>query len=152
MPPLTVNAAFTLPNVIVTPLYGALSPQALATRRWQQVLLLAGTPLGPLCGIVAETGIGAIGLVGAALMTFLLVRVSGAKLLAIRLLPRGALQAGQFFSGAGVTGGTGAGGVYYDTTTGSVYYDADGSGGLASTKFATLSGLPVLTSNDFFVG
>ncbi|MBK6850103.1 MAG: calcium-binding protein [Burkholderiales bacterium] len=64
----------------------------------------------------------------------------------------GTLAAGQFFSGAGLTGGSGAGGVYYDTTSGGVYYDADGSGALASTRFATLTGLPALSSNDFFVG
>jgi Ca2+-binding RTX toxin-like protein len=67
----------------------------------------------------------------------------------------GALQAGQFFSGAGLTGSTSAGqgaGIYYDSTTGSMYYDADGFGGAAATKFAVITGHPALLPTDILVG
>ena len=39
--------------------------------------------------------------------------------------------------------------LIYDKNTGSLYYDADGSGAGAAIKFATLSGKPDLTVDDF---
>jgi len=39
--------------------------------------------------------------------------------------------------------------LIYDKNTGSLYYDADGSGSGAAIKFATLSGKPDLTVDDF---
>jgi Ca2+-binding RTX toxin-like protein len=41
--------------------------------------------------------------------------------------------------------------IIYDQATGALYYDADGAGGAAAVQFATLSGHPVLTANDFSV-
>ena len=67
----------------------------------------------------------------------------------------GALSAGQFYSGAGVTGASVAGqtaGVYYNTSTGSLYYDVDGVGGNAAVQFASLTTKPTLTASSFVVG
>jgi Ca2+-binding RTX toxin-like protein len=71
------------------------------------------------------------------------------------LTPGGALNAAQFFSGAGLTGSTSAGqgaGIYYDTTTGSMYYDADGFAGAAGVKFAVVTGHPAVVVGDLIVG
>jgi Ca2+-binding RTX toxin-like protein len=82
------------------------------------------------------------------------MQLSGAIFTA--LTPGGALAAGQFFSGPGLTGSTGAvgqgAGIYYDTTTGSMYYDADGAGGAAGLKFAVVTGHPALLPTDLIVG
>jgi len=64
----------------------------------------------------------------------------------------GALAAGQFYSGAGLTGANVVGqtaGVYYNTTTGGLYYDVDGFGGVAGVQFATLGSKPVLSAAAF---
>jgi Ca2+-binding RTX toxin-like protein len=66
----------------------------------------------------------------------------------------GAFNPAQLYSGAGLTGSTGAAqgaGIYYDTSSGSLYYDADGSGGVAGVKFATLTGAPTPASLHFVV-
>ena len=55
------------------------------------------------------------------------------------LAPGSTLLTGAFRSGAGVTtAGDADDRIIYDTTTGDLYYDADGAGGAAATKFATL--------------
>lgn len=41
--------------------------------------------------------------------------------------------------------------LIYQSTTGRLYYDQDGSGSLPSVHFATLSGLPALTHDDFLI-
>jgi VCBS repeat-containing protein len=41
--------------------------------------------------------------------------------------------------------------IIYDAATGNLYYDADGNGAGAAVQFATLSGHPILTANDFGV-
>ncbi|MEX8519820.1 MAG: putative Ig domain-containing protein [Leptothrix sp. (in: b-proteobacteria)] len=66
----------------------------------------------------------------------------------------GALLAASFYSGAGLSGSTSAAqgaGIYYDTSTGSLYYDADGNGGVAAVKFASVTGHPALSAADFNV-
>jgi uncharacterized delta-60 repeat protein len=66
----------------------------------------------------------------------------------------GNLGAAQFFSGAGMTGSASAAqgaGLYFDTTAGILYYDSDGFGGLAATKFATLTGAVALSSLSFLI-
>jgi Ca2+-binding RTX toxin-like protein len=66
----------------------------------------------------------------------------------------GALGAGLFTSGAGVTGASVAGqtaGIYHDTSTGNLYYDADGFGGVAAVHFAALTTNPALTVASFIV-
>ncbi|MFM2121053.1 MAG: hypothetical protein RL722_2521, partial [Pseudomonadota bacterium] len=63
----------------------------------------------------------------------------------------GALSITKLYMGAGVTGNFAGGGIYYNTTTGDLYYDPDGAGSPASTKFANLTGAPVLTVNSFVV-
>jgi serralysin len=61
-------------------------------------------------------------------------------------LGSGALLAGQFRSGAGVTlAATLAQRFVYDTTTGNLYFDADGKGGAASVKFAVLDNHAAIT-------
>ncbi|MEY4751123.1 MAG: hypothetical protein RIQ60_3337, partial [Pseudomonadota bacterium] len=67
----------------------------------------------------------------------------------------GALQAGQFFSAAGLTGSTSAAqgaGIYYDLTSGAMYYDADGFNGGAAVKFAVITGHPAVLPTDILVG
>jgi Ca2+-binding RTX toxin-like protein len=66
----------------------------------------------------------------------------------------GVLGADHFHSGAGLTGaaaGQGAG-IYYDSSTGSMYYDADGFGGNAAVKFATMAGHAVVLPADILIG
>jgi Ca2+-binding RTX toxin-like protein len=63
----------------------------------------------------------------------------------------GALAAGRFTAGAGVVGNSGTGGIFYDTSTGNLYYDPDGAGAQVATKFANLTGAPVLNVNSFVV-
>ncbi|MEQ1951311.1 DUF4347 domain-containing protein [Mesorhizobium yinganensis] len=41
--------------------------------------------------------------------------------------------------------------IIYDTVTGNLYYDADANGAGAGVHFATLTGLPSLSANDFVV-
>jgi Ca2+-binding RTX toxin-like protein len=41
--------------------------------------------------------------------------------------------------------------VVYNTSTGALFYDADGSGSGAAMQFATLTGNPTLTNQDFVV-
>jgi Ca2+-binding RTX toxin-like protein len=41
--------------------------------------------------------------------------------------------------------------IIYNTSNGGLYYDADGAGGEAAIRFATLSGVPALTASDFIV-
>jgi Ca2+-binding RTX toxin-like protein len=66
----------------------------------------------------------------------------------------GTLAVGQFHAGAGLTGSASdldGAGIYYDTTAGALYYDADGFGGSAAVKFATLTGAPGLNSASFLI-
>ena len=64
----------------------------------------------------------------------------------------GALAAGAFWSAAGAASGhDGDDRIVYNTTTGALYYDADGNGGAAAVRFATLSTKPAITSADFLV-
>lgn len=65
-----------------------------------------------------------------------------------------AIGANQFWAAAGATQGHDASDrIIYDTSTGALYYDADGAGGNAAVRFATLGSLahPVITFRDFFV-
>jgi Ca2+-binding RTX toxin-like protein len=65
-------------------------------------------------------------------------------------LSAGALAASAFNSGAGMTSGADASDrIVYDETTGDLYYDADGSGGTAAVKIATLGGTPTISETDF---
>ena len=62
------------------------------------------------------------------------------------------LVANQFRSGAGVTSAnTATQRLIYNTTTGDLFFDADGTGGTAAVKFATLSNHAALTFDDFNV-
>jgi Ca2+-binding RTX toxin-like protein len=68
------------------------------------------------------------------------------------LTATGALNAGYFIGGAGVTAAIDANDyLIYDSTTGSLYYDADGTGSAAATQFATLSAGVGLSVADFMV-
>ena len=42
--------------------------------------------------------------------------------------------------------------IIYNNATGTLSYDADGNGGGAAIQFASLTGVPVVTFNDFIVG
>jgi Ca2+-binding RTX toxin-like protein len=42
--------------------------------------------------------------------------------------------------------------LLYDTKTGVLYYDEDGSGKLVASSFVTLTGKPMLTLDDFWIG
>lgn len=67
----------------------------------------------------------------------------------------GALNAALFHASATTTGSSSASegaGLYYNTTTGALYYDADGFGGSAANKVATLTGVPALAAGDIIVG
>ncbi len=62
------------------------------------------------------------------------------------------LVANQFWSGPGViTAVLATERLIYDTDTGELYFDADGLGGVAAVRFATLSNLAALTFDDFNV-
>jgi Ca2+-binding RTX toxin-like protein len=41
--------------------------------------------------------------------------------------------------------------ILYNDTTGAIFYDADGNGITTAIQFATLTGSPTVTFNDFFV-
>lgn len=67
-------------------------------------------------------------------------------------LAAGGLPAVQFFAGAGaVAAPTASERIVYDTATGDLYYDADGAGGAAAVKFATLSTKPAITQADILI-
>ena len=67
-------------------------------------------------------------------------------------LPNGPLAAGSFRSGAGITAAADADDfVIYDTASGALYYDANGNAGAGPVQIATLTGIPTLTSGDFFI-
>ena len=64
----------------------------------------------------------------------------------------GALSAAEFQSGAGLTAAsTAEARIVYNSTSGALYYDADGQGGAAAVQIATLTGAPILNSNEFFI-
>jgi serralysin len=65
----------------------------------------------------------------------------------------GALSAGNFNSGAGLTAAADADDrLVYDTTSGFLYFDADGVGGAAAAvQFAELSNLAALSASDFVI-
>ncbi|MBP6057462.1 MAG: hypothetical protein KA524_03425, partial [Nitrosomonas sp.] len=63
----------------------------------------------------------------------------------------GAIPAGTFVSGAGAVALDGNDFLLYDTVTGNLSYDADGNGVGAQVVFASLTGIPALTSADFVV-
>jgi Ca2+-binding RTX toxin-like protein len=64
----------------------------------------------------------------------------------------GYLDASAFLSGAGATAATTAAQrIIYNSTTGDVYYDADGAGGAAAVKFATIGAGNPAFNTDFYV-
>jgi Ca2+-binding RTX toxin-like protein len=63
--------------------------------------------------------------------------------------PAGELAASAFTTGTQAT--TAAQNIIYDSAHGYLYYDADGSGGAAAIKFATLSSGLALTNHDFLI-
>ncbi len=65
----------------------------------------------------------------------------------------GVLAANLFRSGAGVTSAADEDDyLIYNTTSGALYYDADGPfNGFSAQQVATLTGLPPLTADDFFI-
>lgn len=69
----------------------------------------------------------------------------------IKLTATGVLAAGNFSSSTNGTAGDANDYILYNSTTGVLYYDVDGSGVVAATQFATLTGQPALTSADFVV-
>jgi Ca2+-binding RTX toxin-like protein len=70
-------------------------------------------------------------------------------------LATGVLAPGQFRAGANLGAAQDADDrIVYDTTTGRLYYDADGVGGTAAIRFASLGSegsIPTLTVADFLV-
>jgi Ca2+-binding RTX toxin-like protein len=67
-------------------------------------------------------------------------------------LTTGALAAGSFLSGAGISSAADDDDfVIYNSTTGALYYDTDGNGAGTAVQFAILTGAPVLSSLDFVV-
>jgi len=67
-------------------------------------------------------------------------------------LPNGPLAAGSFRSGAGFSSAADADDyLIYDTSSGALYYDAGGNAGAGPVQIATLTGIPALTSADFFI-
>ncbi|NMG01211.1 calcium-binding protein, partial [Aromatoleum toluolicum] len=68
------------------------------------------------------------------------------------LTTTGALNAGWFISGAGITAAADANDyLIYNSTTGALYYDQDANGAGEAVQFATLSGTPSLSASDFLV-
>ena len=63
----------------------------------------------------------------------------------------GAIPAGTFVSGAGAVALDGNDFLIYNTTNGNLSYDADGIGAGAQVVFASLTGIPALTSADFVI-
>ncbi len=65
----------------------------------------------------------------------------------------GAIGADTFVSGAGAVALDGNDYLIYDTANGTLYYDADGTGAGAGAQiaFASLTGIPALTSGDFVI-
>ena len=63
----------------------------------------------------------------------------------------GALPAGSLVSGSNPVPVSASSFILYNSASGMLSYDADGTGGLASTAFATLAGAPNLTLTDFLV-
>jgi serralysin len=64
----------------------------------------------------------------------------------------GYLNASAFLSGAGATAATTAAQrIIYNSTTGDIYYDADGAGGAAAVKFATIGAGNPAFNTDFYV-
>jgi Ca2+-binding RTX toxin-like protein len=67
-------------------------------------------------------------------------------------LTAGTLSSAAFKAGAGLVSGSDASDrIVYNTSTGDLYYDADGSGSGSAIKFATLTTIPTITNDDFFV-
>ena len=62
-----------------------------------------------------------------------------------------ALDPGQFVAGPDARATLHQAQIVYDTATGALYYDADGIGGQAMVRFATLSGRPSLAASDIVV-
>ncbi|WP_442581602.1 hypothetical protein ACSBOB_06315 [Mesorhizobium sp. ASY16-5R] len=67
------------------------------------------------------------------------------------LTATGALASGFFRANATGTAQDANDYIVYETDTGKLFYDADGNGAGAAIRFATLTGLPVLTAADFLV-
>ena len=63
----------------------------------------------------------------------------------------GAIPAGTFVSGAGAVALDGNDFLIYDTVNGNLSYDADGNGAGAQVVFASLTGIPALTTADFVI-
>jgi Ca2+-binding RTX toxin-like protein len=68
-------------------------------------------------------------------------------------LAAGALDPARFVShaSASATSAFGVGQFVYHSGLGALYYDADGGGGAAAERFATLSGAPALAETDFVI-
>ena len=64
----------------------------------------------------------------------------------------GVLDGTAFYSAAGATSAADATDrIIYNTTTGDLYYNADGIGGVAAIKFATLTTHPAISAADFLI-
>jgi serralysin len=67
-------------------------------------------------------------------------------------LATGTLASGRFYSAPGATTAHDANDrIIYNSSTGNLFYDADGLGGAAAMRFATLAGAPTISAADFFV-
>jgi VCBS repeat-containing protein len=79
-------------------------------------------------------------------------RISFSKAVFTGFAATGAMTAGAFWGGAGVTKAHDADDrVIYNTTTGALYYDADGTGSTKAVQVAVLTGTPVLDHTDFLI-